>query len=248
MPTEMICQRKKKQRKGWFFADSKDMTKTTINTVIKAVTAVILVAAGAFLWRYLTANRTIEDLLNENEELKAAISNLSQENQVGYAKVLSQETREGKLYTKLLFVEVDPADYTRHVLKKEYEVEGDVVHFDTLIVTFGNDLVKDGKERAMYLWRRIYGEKMTPEQGYAIETEGKPSPRYEALCEKLSIEDKQLFWDEIWQLSNNPKRLEKLGIKAIFGNVVYRQLKPGLIYVFKVSSTGSLYPEIIPDL
>ena len=224
------------------------MNKTMVKTGIKIVAAIILVAAGAFLWRYLTVNRTIEDLLNENEGLKTAISNLSQENQVGYAKVLSQETRDGKFYTRLLFIEVDPSDYTKQILKKDYEVEGDVVFFDTLIVTFGNQLVKDGKERAMYLWRRVYGEKMTPEQGYAIETEGKPSPRYAQLCSKLSIEDKQLFWDEIWQLSNNPKRLEKLGIKAIFGNVVYRKLKPGLIYVFKVSSTGTLYPEIIPDL
>ncbi|MHC4555001.1 MAG: hypothetical protein ACYSUS_06855, partial [Planctomycetota bacterium] len=88
----------------------------------------------------------------------------------------------------------------------------------------------------------------TPEQGFPIETEGKPSPRYTQLCEKLSIEDGQLFWDEIWKLSNNPKRLENIGIKAVYGNAIYRQLKPGLIYIFKVSSTGSLYPEIIPDL
>ncbi len=219
-----------------------------VKTSIKIGSVVVVLAAGVFLWRYVAVNRTIEDLLGENEDLKTAISNLSAENQIGYAKVLSQETREGKLYTKLLFVEADPADFTNHILKQEYEIEGDVVHFDTLIVTFSGELVKDGKERAMYLWRRIYGEKMTPEQGFPIEAEGLPSPRYEQLCRKLSIEDTQLFWNEIWQLSNNPKRLESLGIKAIFGNAVYRQLKPGLIYVFKVSSTGILYPEIIPDL
>ncbi len=219
-----------------------------IKTGVKIGSVVIVLVAGIFLWRHVAVNRTIEDLLSENEDLKTAITNLSAENQIGYAKVISQETREGKLYTKLLFVEADPADFTNHILKKEYEIEGDVVHFDTLIVTFSGELVKDGKERAMYLWRRIYGEKMTPEQGFPIEAEGRPSPRYEQLCRKLSIEDTQLFWNEIWQLSNNPKRLESLGIKAIFGNAVYRQLKPGLIYVFKVSSTGTLYPEIIPDL
>ncbi len=219
-----------------------------VKTGVKIGSVIIVLAAGVFLWRHVAVNRTIEDLLSENEDLKTAITNLSEENQIGYAKVLSQETREGKLYTKLLFVEADPADFTNHILKKEYEIEGDVVHFDTLIVTFSGELVKDGKERAMYLWRRIYGEKMTPEGGYPIETEGQPSPRYQQLCEKLSVEDGGLFWNEIWRLSNNPKRLEKLGIKAIFGNAVYRQLKPGLIYVFKVSSTGTLYPEIIPDL
>ena len=214
----------------------------------KILVLLVVVAAGVFSWRHFTANRTIEQLLTENEGLKTAISNLNQENQIGYAKVLSQDTRDGKLYTKLLFVEVDPSDYSKKILEKEVEIEGDVVHFDTLIVTFSGDLVMDGKERAMYMWRRIYGETMSPEEGISIEIAGQPSPRYAHICEKLSIEDRALFWSEIWNLSNNPKRLESLGIKAIFGNDVYRPLKPGLIYIFKVSSTGTLYPEIIPDL
>ena len=215
---------------------------------LKIGSGVVVLAAGFLLWQQFFGNRTIEQLLNENLELKTAITNLSQEEQIGYAKVLSQETRDGQLFTKILFVEADPEDFTKHILRKEYEIQGDVIHFDTLIVTFGSELVMNGKERAMYLWRRIYGEKQTPEQGFPIETESNPSPRYTQLCEKLSIEDGQLFWDEIWQLSNNPKRLEKIGIKAVYGNAIYRQLKPGLIYIFKVSSTGSLYPEIIPDL
>jgi len=219
-----------------------------IQYTYKILVLLAVVGTGGFFWFNFTTDRTIEELLVENENLKTAITNLSQEDQIGYAKVLSQETRDGQLFTKILFVEADPEDFTKQILRKEYEIQGDVIHFDTLIVTFGSKLVMDGKERAMYLWRRIYGEKQTPEQGFPIETAGQPSPRYAQLCEKLSIEDGQLFWDEIWQLSNNPKRLEKLGIKAVYGNAVYRQLKPGLIYIFKVSSTGALYPEIIPDL
>lgn len=224
------------------------MMKLLTKITVLAVALVAAAGGGYLLWRHISTNRTIEQLLVENDGLKNAIANLTEERQIGYAKVLTQETREGRLYTKLLFVEVDPADFTRHLLRREYEVEGDVVHFDTLIVTFGPQLVKDGTERAMYLWRRVYGEKMPPEQGFAIETEGEPSPRYAELSAKLTIEDRKLFWDEIWSLSNNPKRLEKLGIQAVFGNAVYRQLKPGLIYVFKISNSGSLYPEIIPDL
>jgi hypothetical protein len=219
-----------------------------IKYTYKTLVLLVFVGAGIFFWRHFTINRTIDQLLNENEELKTAITNLSQENQIGYAKVLSQETREGVLYTKLLFVETDSEDLTKHLLRKEYEVIGDVVFFDALIVTFGDELVMDGTERAMYLWRRVYGGKQTPESGFPIETEGQPSPRYAQLCEKLSIEDGQLFWDEIWKLSNNPKQLERLGIKAVYGNAVYRQLKPGLIYVFKVSGTGAVNSEFIPDL
>ncbi|MEN8126502.1 MAG: hypothetical protein ABFR90_01720 [Planctomycetota bacterium] len=219
-----------------------------IKYTYKTLVLLVIVGTGGFFWHHFTTNKTIEGLLNENQELKSAISNLSREDQIGYAKVLSQETRDGKLFTKILFVEADPEDFTKHLLRKEYEIEGDVIHFDTLIVTFDGELVKDGKERAMYLWRRVYGEKQPPEQGFPIETAGQPSPRYAHLCEKLSIDDGQLFWDEVWKLSNNPKRLEKLGIKAVYGNAVYRQLKSGLIYIFKVSSTGALHPEIVPDL
>ena len=217
--------------------------------IFSAILPTIIIAIGAvWLYRGITVNKTIEQLLSENLDLKSAISNLTQEDQIGYAKVISQSQKDGVLYTKLLFVETAPGDPSKQILRKEFEIEGDVVHFDAIIVKFNNDLVSDGKERAMYMWRRVYGENTPPQQGFDIEEQGKPSPRYAQLCEKLSLEDSQLFWNEIWQLSNDPAKLEKSGIKAIFGNVVYKQLKPELIYVFKVNSTGGLYPETIPAL
>jgi hypothetical protein len=224
------------------------MLKIMTKIAVGAAVVVLVSVGGFFLWRHVTTNRTIAQLLAENEQLRTGIANLTQERQIGYAKALSQETREGKLYTKLLFVEVDPSDFTRQILRKEYEIEGDVIHFDLLMVTFGTELVKDGRERAMYLWRRVYGETMPPGEGFAIETAGEPSPRYADLTAKLSLDDSKLFWDEIWSLSNDPRRLEKLGIRAVYGNAVYRQIKPGLIYVFKISAAGTLHPEIIPDL
>ena len=214
--------------------------------------ALILCGIAAFLglglWVFFTAGKSIFDLLGENKELKKAITNLTQESQIGYAKVLEQGLREGRLYTRLVFVETDRADPTRRVLEKEYEIEGDVVHFDALIITFGNQLVMDGKERSMYLWRRVYGEKMKPEEGYVIETPRAEPRRYADICAKLSLRDKGMFWEEIWKLSNDPNRLQAAGIKAIYGNVIYRRLRPGLIYIFKISNIGTLYPEVAPDL
>lgn len=219
-----------------------------IKTLCMILPTIVIAIAIFWIYRDVTVNKTIEQLLSENQDLKNAISNLTQEDQIGYAKVLSQSYKDGTLYTKLLFVETAPGDPTQHILRKEFEIEGDIVHFDAIIVKFTNELVADGKERAMYMWRRVYGENMPPHLGFDIEEQGKPSPRYAQLSEKLSLEDSQLFWSEIWQLSNDPTKLEKSGIKAIFGNVVYKQLKPGLIYVFKVNATGGVYPEIIPVL
>lgn len=202
-----------------------------------------LIGSGIFF-----ATKSIQDLLTENRELRRALTNLTDESQIGYAKVLSQETVDGKLVTELLFVETARDNPLKRVLEKTYTIQGDVVHFDALVVTFKEDLVMDGKERAMYLWRRVYGEGTPPGEGEPIETPGQQPARYQDITQRLSLADQELFWDEIWKLADNPDRLASLGVKAVYGNVVYRRLRPGLIYVFRISNAGTLYPESIPDL
>lgn len=212
------------------------------------ITAVVLAASGVYLWTSTESRRTIQHLLAENKNLQEALSRLAFEQQVGYAKVTEQVERDGRVFTRILFVQTLPEDASEQVLRKEMEIEGDVAHFDMLIVRFDNQLVMDGRERAIGLWRRIYGEKMRPEDGFVIQPEGKEPAAYATLCQKLSLRDRRVFWEEVWSLSNQPKRLESLGIRAVYGNVVYRQMRPGLIYVFKLSSTGAFWAEIIPDL
>lgn len=208
-----------------------------------------LVGGVAYMGRGLYHGAiTIHELLNENKELKQAIGNLTEEDQVGYAKVVSQRNENGRLLTTLRFVETARDDKTKRILEKEYTVEGDVVHFDALIVTFGDKMVMDGKARALYLWRRIYGETMTPQDGYPIEEPGAEPQRYDGLLKALPIQERQLFWTEIWDLANNLDKLKEHGIKAIYGNAVYRKLCEGLIYVFKIKPTGELSVEVVPDM
>jgi hypothetical protein len=109
-------------------------------------------------------------------------------------------------------------------------------------------MVMDGRERALYLWRRVYGEKIAPQDGFPIESAGAEPARYADLLARLPIKQRELFWTSIWDLANDLKKLQKYGITAVYGNVVYSQLKEGLIYVFKISPTGQLYPEIVPAI
>ena len=202
---------------------------------------------------YLTSglyNRTLtlHQLLTENNQLKKAVSNLSREDQIGYAKVLSQQFKDGVLLTTIKFVETERDDKTKTVLEKQYTIEGDIIHFDALIVKFPPEMVLDGSSRALYLWRRIYGENMTPQQGFLIEQPGAEPGRYADLLENLPIEDRKLFWSNIWELANDTEKLNQYGIEALYGNAIYSRLREGLIYVFKISPTGHLYPEIIPDM
>lgn len=191
---------------------------------------------------------TIHELLKENKQLKQAITNLTMEDQIGYAKVIKQWTEDGKLFTTLKFVETARDDKLKRILEKEYTIEGDIGHFDTLIVKFGSNMVMDGKGRALYLWRRIYGEKMTPEQAFEIEEPGTEPLRYGDLLEALPIEYRHMFWSHIWDLANDKEKLKQYDIEAIYGNVIYNRLREGLIIIFKITPSGQVTPEIVPDM
>lgn len=203
----------------------------------------VLIAVG--IYRGGTA---LNNLLTENKTLKKALTNLTDENKIGYAKVISQEKdANGVLKTTLKFVETARDNELNKILERQYTIEGDIVHFDAMIVKFSDKMVMDGKKRSLYIWRRIYGEKMSPENGFQIEQFGSEPDRYAGLLNELPVKKRELFWSNIWDLANSPDKLAEYGITAIYGSVTYTQLKDGLIYIFRITPTGQLYPEVIPD-
>jgi hypothetical protein len=206
----------------------------------------VLIVLGIIGRGFWLASRTIFDLLTKNSQLKAAISNLTAESQIGLARVIRQERKDGRLLTRVRFIETARDNPSRQILTREYDIEGDIVHFDALIVKFDNRYVADGKGRALYLWRRIYGEHTTPASANPIEEAGVEPKRYDELLAKLSLRDRKLFWTEIWNLSNDPNHLKSAGIQAIYGNDVYASLVPGLLYVFKIGNAGQFYVEAVP--
>jgi len=213
-----------------------------------ALAAVFLVTIAYLARGFYRGTMTIHELLTENKRLKESITNLTTEEQIGYAKIISQRQEQGRLLTTVRFVETARNDKTKTILQKEYTIEGDVIHFDALVVTFGDRMVMDGKSRALYLWRRVYGESMAPQDAYRIEEPGTEPKRYQDLLEALPLQHRQLFWSHIWDLANDPDQLRRHDIKAIYGNVIYHKLREGLIYVFKISPMGHLYPEVVPDM
>lgn len=212
------------------------------------VTGVILAGFVYFGRGYYHRAMTIHELLTENKQLKQAITNLTDEDQIGYAKVLGQDEMDGGLVTRIKFVETARDDKLRRILEKEYAIPGDIIHFDALIVKFGDKMVMDGKERALYLWRRIYGDKTAPEKGFDIEEPGAEPQRYADLLAALPIEHRELFWSSIWELANDREMLKEHDIDAIYGNVIYTKVEEGLIYVFKINATGQVFTDVVPDM
>jgi hypothetical protein len=205
-----------------------------------------LAVASVLALSFYFSSSSIHSLLTENHELNKAISNLTQEEQIGFATVISQETDAlGQISTVLKFVQTAAGNPKEVVDEQRYTIQGDVVHFDALIVKFSDAYVREGKERALYLWRRIYGEHTSPDQGEVIAVPGTAPERYYAITKSLKVKDRDLFWQAVWSLANDPQRLSEYGITAVFGNAIYTKVAPGKVYLFKIGATGQIYPEVM---
>lgn len=205
-----------------------------------------LITAGILGMSFYHATASIHELLTENHQLNKAVRNLTDEEQIGYAILESQTRNElGQLESVVRFVQTAANAPKTLVSEQRFTVGGDIIHFDALIVKFTNEYVKDGTERALHLWRRIYGETTTPANGEAIEIAGTAPERYYTITESLHLRDRDIFWNAIWKLANDPTHLSQYGIHAVFGNAIYTRMQPGKVYLFKISATGQIYPEIV---
>jgi hypothetical protein len=207
-----------------------------------------LVTAGILGVSFYHSTASIHELLTENHELNKAVRNLTHEEQIGYA-VLKSQSRDalGELQSVVRFVQTAPEDPKVILSEQLFTVTGDIVHFDALIVKFTDQYVKDGTERALYLWRRIYGEHTQPAEGEAIEIPGTAPERYYAITKSLKLKNRDIFWEAIWDLANDQNRLNEYGVKAVFGNALYTRLQVGKVYLFKIGPNGQIYPDVVDN-
>ncbi|MDG1668871.1 MAG: hypothetical protein P8I96_08080 [Opitutae bacterium] len=220
------------------------LSKGKVLSVLIGFVAVVIVSILGLTFYHSTAS--IHQLLTENHKLNKAVRNLTHETQIGYARIQSQSyNRLGELENTVRFVQTAIDDPTVIVSEQHFTVSSNIVHFDALIVKFTNDYVKDGSARALYLWRRIYTENTAPAEGTPIEIPGSAPERYDSISKSLHIKNRGIFWEAIWDLANNTAQLSNYGIEGVYGNAIYTRMQPGKVYLFKISSTGQIYPETV---
>lgn len=214
--------------------------------LFKLIPFAVLLIAGAVAYTYYLSTSSIQQLLTENKALSEAITNLTTESQIGYATLQSQSTdADGYLSSQIRFVQTDPENPKLIVSEQLFTIPSDIIHFDALIVKFTDEFVKSGKEKALFLWRRIYGENTPPSKGESIEIPGTAPERYYVITKALRIKDRDIFWQAIWDLANEPAYLSQYGIKAVFGNAIYTRILTDRVYYFKINPSGQIYIDIV---
>ena len=96
---------------------SKGESGGIVGRVVAMIALIVITLVVYVLWNVFT---DITKLLTENKQLRLAITNLTQEDTIGYAKVLWQGERDGRSgvkFTRLVFVETDRNNKSKEVLR-----------------------------------------------------------------------------------------------------------------------------------
>lgn len=200
---------------------------------------------------YLEPMRRQQQLISN---LKEVVAQLTRDIRIAEVVVLNQDMET----TTLRFLEVDKNGEKigePHI----YTIKGDIAYFDTLVIKFLDDYSPIGElplddamlkpylqDKAIIFFRRVFGEKQKPEDGFPIDPIGEAPPVYSSTSGPTSFQ-KQL-WDEFWELATDPKLARKRGVRAAHGQAVYTKLQKGKFYVLERRLTGdlSIHPVDLP--
>mgnify|MGYP005840102525 CR=1 FL=1 len=178
--------------------------------------------------------RDLEAKQREIERLATAMRLLKVDRRIAQIDVLGQSgsAEKGDLNTKFTFVEVDeqgkPLDEPR-----TFSVQGDVLYVDGWVLKFDDDLVESNdplRSASLFLFRRLFGEKQRPEDGFSLDPVGsEPAPYRTAGKAKMSEFERGL-WGKFWQYANDAALAKKERLRAAHGDAVYMKLQPGKRY------------------
>jgi len=215
--------------------------------------ALFLLCAGMFGAYQLQRIHREQEL--EIERLNQVVERLESESRVAQVMVKKQgiNPRTHVRETELKFAEI--ARDGEPLPARSFTVEGDIAYFDALVIKFDRQYVERGEAlrgKSICLFRRIFGENQTPEEGFPIDdqaSDGHGIPDvYRVNPDPTAFEVD--LWSEFWMYATHPEEAKEKGIRVIQGEAVYQQLTPGNIYTLTLDNAGGLniVAESIPGI
>jgi hypothetical protein len=208
----------------------------------------LILAPGREMERRLAErDAQIRALTERAQALEAAVRLLRHTERRARIIVLDQGPGPGgTLVTRIRFSELDgqgnPLGEPR-----EFEVTGDEVYVDTLVIKFEDEFVSAGdalKGRSLLLFRRIFGDRHRPVDAHVLDREGQVPHAYAA--EKAPSAFERELWQQFWMLANDPAEAKRRGIRALHGEAVSTKLRKGGVYAVTFRSTGELSIQPAP--
>lgn len=180
-------------------------------------------------------------LKKEKEELEGFVKNLERTERRANLWIDDQQTTpDGHITTICKFVELDK-DGNPLRQAENISLDGDEIYVDALVLKHLDQHVKNGeplKDKAVMIFRRLFSNKLKPDEGYALDVEGQAPLAYAAGHAPSDYE--KGIWKDFWNIATDPNLRKKHDIRAAQGTAVYQKVKKGEYYLIELRSTGEV--------
>ncbi len=192
----------------------------------------------------------IVELEQDNARLSSVVERLQLEQRIAEFVVTRQERIEGQLHTRLLLVERDRSG--EPLPPRSFDLIGDQIHIDALVVKFPKDEVEAGdplRGHALLLLEKIYGDAQPPAAAPRIDAPGRIPSIYRTASPEVTRFETDV-WTHFWQLVDDESLRKANGVDVAHGAGVFRSLRDDRLYTLTLEPTGNLTlrDSPIPDL
>lgn len=186
--------------------------------------------------------------------LETSLRLLKVTHRVARLTVLDQGRDEstGEMYTLVRFEEIN--DEGRPLgPAREFRIVGDVIYLDSWVVKFEDKYIEQAdvdRSTTLVLFRRIFGEHQQPKDGYELDKFGVRPLAYAQGGAMTDFERK--IWEDFWNIANDPKKAEELGIRAAHGEAPSIKARKGTSYRVMLRASDGLSitvdgePPVVP--
>lgn len=227
------------------------MIKALFKLLSVSLLALIGVVGLLFYRHQTAAQNRIHELETQNGEQQRVIARLEFARRVADFVVVGQSRQaDGKLHTSLMMVEYDRDG--RAMPPRSFDVVGNLVHVDALVIKFNGELVKQGdplKGHALLLFEKIYGDAQAPADAARIDAPGQVPTVYRDADPRVSAFETGL-WRQFWQLAGDEALRQQHGVEVAHGSGVFAPFQSGRRYTVTLGADGnvSLFNEPLPEI
>ena len=196
------------------------------------VAALVLILIGGY-WVY--------HVWTEKQRYERYLANVLGERRVAEVCVLQQERpAEQPVQTTLRFQEFRESGAALAPIT--LTLPGEEIYIDALVTVFDSEAVRAGEAKSLYLFRRIFTDRVPPRQGVALYRDahaydGIPQPYVHSTIERHI---QRRVWERLWSLIEDPASAEAQRVRTYFGEAVYARMAPGTCYTVTLQNHGGL--------
>lgn len=190
--------------------------------------------------KYEQQELDLKEITIAHDKLKVSMDLLKIDRRIAQLTVNKKGVDEnGQKFLEVTFSEVDKEGRVIGS-SREFTLKGHTFFIDCWVAQFQDQYIEQAdplRSASIFTFRRIYGDEMSPSDGFSLDDFSKPTGVY---AQTEASEFAQQIWSDFGNVCNDLNRQNELGIRAANGQANYLPPEEGKTYEITIRSSGAV--------